>query len=120
MDLVEKGMSQMGTSPKMPFRFVQSSQFPSEQSLMPEHQQDHPVPEDWTCYCVHVRVTLEKGEVISPTIPCMECLLFVDMFKEGIQEQITKAVVLPPREAVLSFGQQLHKEGLPLGSARDV
>ena len=32
VDLVEEGMSEIGTSPKMPFRFMQSSQLPSEQS----------------------------------------------------------------------------------------
>ena len=30
VDLLEEGMSQVGTSPKIPFRFTQSSQSPSE------------------------------------------------------------------------------------------
>ena len=38
MDSLEGGMSWMGTSPELPFRFVQSSQSPSKWSLMPEHQ----------------------------------------------------------------------------------
>ena len=42
------------------------------------------------------------------------------MFQEGLKEQITKAVVLAARQAILFFGWWSHKEGLPLGNARDV
>ena len=37
MNSLEGGMSWMGTSPKMPFRFMQSSLSPSKQSLTPQH-----------------------------------------------------------------------------------
>ena len=38
--LLEETLSKMGSPSKMPFKFTQSSQLPSEQSLSPEHQQD--------------------------------------------------------------------------------
>ena len=47
-------------------------------------------------------------------------MLIADMFQVGLEEQITKAVVLVPGKAILFLGQQSLKEGLPLGNARDV
>ena len=105
VDLLEEGMLQMDVSPKMPFKFTQSNQSPSEQSLMPQYQQDHTIHEDWVCYCVHVGVTLgEGGGDQPPPSHAWSGLLIADMFQEGLKEQITKAVVLAPGEAVLIFG----------------
>ena len=47
-------------------------------------------------------------------------LLIADMLQKGIKEEITEAVVLALREAILFFGWQSHKEGHPLEGARDV
>ena len=72
---------------------------------MPEHQQDHPIPEDQTCYCIHVRVTMgEEGGNHPPPSHARSGSLIVDMFQEGLEEQITEAVVLAPVEVVLFFG----------------
>ena len=110
VDSMEEEVSQIGASPKMPFRFTQSRQSPSEQSLMSEHQQDHPILEDQVHYCVHVRVTLGEWGGNQP-LPChaWSSLLIVDMLQEGLKEQITEAVIVA-----------LGKEGLSLESARDV
>ena len=58
---LEEALSQMGTSSKMSFHFVQCGRSPSKQSLLPEHQQSNPAQEDCTHYCVYVRVTLGEG-----------------------------------------------------------
>ena len=42
------------------------------------------------------------------------------MFHDGLEEQITEAVVLFSGKAILFFGWWSLKEGLPLGDARDV
>ena len=42
------------------------------------------------------------------------------MFQDSLKEVITEAVALAPGEAILSFGRQCQKEGLPYMSARDV
>ena len=47
-------------------------------------------------------------------------LLIVDMFQEGIEEWIIKAVIFASGEAILFFGRQLLKEWLPLGNIIDV
>ena len=71
------------------------------------------------CYCVHARVTLGEGAGDQPPPSNTWCdLLILDMFQEGIEEQITKAVVLTPGEAFLFFGGQSLEEGLPLGNTR--
>ena len=46
-------------------------------------------------------------------------LLIADMFQDGLEEQITDAVVLAPIEVVLFFGWQLLGERLPLDEVRD-
>ena len=46
--------------------------------------------------------------------------LIADMFQEGLEEQITKAVVLATWVAILFFMQWSCKGGLPFGNARDV
>ena len=60
--LMKEVLSQMGTSPKMPFRFMWSSRLPSVCSLCIECQWACPVtPDIWTPYCIHIRVTLPEG-----------------------------------------------------------
>ena len=121
MNSLEEGLSWMDTSPKMLFMFMQSSQLPSKQSLTPEHQQDHPVSEDQTCYCIHMRVTLgEGGGNQPPSSHAWSSSLIADTLQEGLKEQITKVVVLASREAILLFGWQSYKKELPLGSTRDI
>ena len=46
--------------------------------------------------------------------------LITDIFQESLEERITKPVVLASGEAILFFGRQSLKEGLPHGKARDV
>ena len=106
----------MGTSSRAAFGFTWSRQSLSKQSLTPEHWQDHPIHEDQMCYCVHIRATLREGECDQPPPShAWSGSLIADMFQEGLEEQVTKA-----GEAILFFGWQSCKEGLPLGYARDV
>ena len=121
VDLLEERMSWMAASSKMPFRFMQSSHSPSEWSLTPDCQQDNPTLEEQTWFCIHVRVMLGEGGGDQPQYShAWSGFFIVDMFQEGLKEQITEAVVLAPEEAILFFGQWSCKEGLPLWSARDV
>ena len=70
---LEEALSQIGTSSKMPFHFMQCSRLPSESSLLPEHQPSNPAHEDQMCYCIQVRVTLWEGEGDQPpTSLCMD------------------------------------------------
>ena len=46
--------------------------------------------------------------------------IIADIFQEGLEERITKAMILAPEEAILFFGRQSLKEGLPHGRARGV
>ena len=118
---LEEGLSQKDTLSKMPFKFLQPSQLPSEWSIIPEHQQDHLAYEDWICYCIHIRVILGEGGGDQPQ-PSHAWIgsLIVDMFQEDLEEQITKAVVLAPGKAILFFRRWSFKEGLPLGNICDV
>ena len=121
VELLEEGMSWIGTFLRMPFRFMQSIWSPSEQTLMPGCQQYHPVLEDWVHYFIHIRVTLGKGGGNQPPpIHAWSGSLVVGMLQEGLEEQITEAVVPALREAILFFGWQSHKEGLPLEGTRDI
>ena len=87
VDLLEAVMSWMGTSPKNPFRFMQSSQLPSEWSLTPEHQLDHTIHEDQVCYCIHIRVTLGEGWAnLPPPSHAWSGLLITDMCQVGLME----------------------------------
>ena len=53
-----------------------------------------------------MRVTLgEGGGDQPPPSHAWSGLLIVDMLQEGLKEQITKAVILAPGEAILFFGQ---------------
>ena len=73
---------------------------------MPECPQDHPAQEVWMHYCIHVRVTLgEGGGNQPPPSHTGSGSLIADMFQEGLEEQITEAVVLAPEEGILFFGR---------------
>ena len=56
----------------------------------------------------------------SPSSHAWTGSLIADMFQDGLEEQTAEAVVLAPGEVILFFRQQLLKEGLPHGDARDV
>ena len=49
----------------------------------------------------------------------MDQFIIADMFQDGLEEQITEAVVLAPGEVILFFGRW-SREGLLLGDMRDV
>ena len=121
-NLLEEVSSQTGASPRAPFRFTQSSRSPSIWSLSPEGRWAHlMIPDNLMHYCVHIRVTLGEGSGDQPPPShAWSGLLIADMFQDGLQEWITKAVVLAAGEAILFFERWLHKEGLPYTSARDV
>ena len=72
---------------------------------MPKHQQDHPTHEDWMHYCIHIKVILREGRGDQPPPShAWSGSLIVDLFQEGLEEWITKAVVLDPGKAILFFG----------------
>ena len=72
---------------------------------MPEHLLDHPIHEDWTHYCINIRVTFGKGEGDQPPpFHAKSVLLIADMFQSGLEEWITKAIILAQGEATLFFG----------------
>ena len=101
---LEEALSQMGTSSKMPFCFRQHGRLPLEWSLLPEHWQTDPECEDGMCYCIQVRVTLGEGGGDQPPHPnAWTSLLIADMFQDGLEEWITKAVVLAPKAGDLIF-----------------
>ena len=81
----------------------------------------HPVPEDWMCYCIQDRVTLgEGGGNQPPPSHAWTSLLIANIFQDGLEEWITDAVILAPREVILFFRWQSFKEGLCLGDTRDI
>ena len=103
---LEEGLSQMGALSKMLFIFLQSSQSPSEWSLLPEHQQDHPTHKD----------------LMQPTLtfPNMEWLIN-NRYVPGWSWRVDYQSCSPcPREAILFFGRWSLKEELQLRNARDV
>ena len=68
----------------------------------------------------HQSDSRERGGNQPQPTHALSGLLIADMFQDGLKEQITEPVVLAPGEVILLFGRQLHKEGLPYTSARDV
>ena len=93
-------LSQMGTSPKMPYRLT----LPSMHSLSLEHQWAHSVtPHNWTHYCVHVRVTQGVGRGNQPLpFHTWNGLLIANILQEACNTDcITKDAVLAPGEAIL-------------------
>ena len=72
-------------------------------------------------YCIHIRVILGEGRGDQPPPPhAWTGSLIADIFQEGLEGRITKAVVLDPGEAILFFGRWSLKEGLPHRKVRDV
>ena len=118
---LEEALSQIGASSKMPFHFVWHDGSPSKWSLSPEHWQSNPAHEDEMHDCIQVIVTLgEGGGDQPPPSHTWTGSLIANMFQGGLEEWITEAVVLAPREVILLFGWWSLKEGLPLGDTRDV
>ena len=109
---LEEVLLQMGTSTKMPFRFTQSSRLPSKWSLPPECWWGHSItPEDQMCYYIHIRWLFRMGGVINPLSHAWSGLLIADILQEACpKDQITKALVLSPREAILFFGRSSCNE----------
>ena len=112
VDSLKEGMSWMGASPKTPFRFMQSLQLPSKWSLMPEHWQDHLVPDDEMCYCIPTLQWLwGKGVATSPPPShAWSGSLILDMFQEDLKEQGGNLIL----SMIITQGRA------PLRSTRDV
>ena len=69
-DLIEEVLTQIGMSPKVPFRFTQSNRLPSTHSLSPEGGQACSMtPDNKMCYCIPIRLTLEEREATSLHLP---------------------------------------------------
>ena len=95
-ELIEAVLLHLYASPKMPFRFRQTNQSPSERSVSSEHQQDHPItPKDRKHYCVQVRVILGDREGDQP--PLSHAWGGSLAWQE---DWITETVVLSPGEAI--------------------
>ena len=121
-DLLEEVSLQTGASPKAPFRFTQLSRLPSIWSLLPEGRWAcSMIADNWTHYCIYIRVTLGEGGGNQP-LPshAWSESLIADMFHDGFKESITKGVVLALGEAILFFRRISHKEVLSYASARDI
>ena len=110
-------------SPQMPFRFGRTSQSPSERSVSSECQHNcSRTPEDRRHYCIWVRVTLEdRGGDQPPPPHAWEGCLNTDILQEAWPEdQITKAMLWSPGEAILFFGRHSRNKGLPYHRTRNV
>ena len=70
--------------------------------------------EGQACYCIHIRVTLGEGGGDQPPPSHAWSSLIADMFQQGFDEQITEAVVLAPREAILFFLMIIMQGRVPL------
>ena len=120
---MEEILSQIGTSPKTPFRLIQLSQWTSIHSLSLKHQWAHWVtPNNWMCYCIHVRVSLREGrDNQPPTFLCMEWISNCwHITKSCPRDLITEAVVLALGEAILFFGSCSCYESLLYRNAQDI
>ena len=92
-DLLEEVLSQTGASPRAPFRFTPSSRLPSIWSLSPEGRRACSMtPENWMHYCIHVKSDSRGGNQPLPS-HTWSGLLIADMFQDGLEEQITEAVI---------------------------
>ena len=113
--LLEEVSSQMGTSLKTPFRFMQSSRSPSINSLSPEDRRAcWMTPENCMFYCSHVRVTLGEGGNCPPPSHAWSGLLIADVFHDDHQEWITEAVVLAQGRPSCSLEEDGAKKGSPI------
>ena len=95
--LMEEELSQMGVSPRMPFRFTQLSRSPFVHSLSLACWWAHSTtPDDQMHYCIHSRVTLEEGRGDQPPPShAWSGSLIADILQKACsRDQITEAVVL--------------------------
>ena len=120
---MEEVASQMGMSPKTPFRFTQLSRSPSICSSLLEHWLVHSTtPDDWMQYCIHIRVTLKEGKGDQPSSSDVwSGSLISSKLQEACPgDQITKPIVLVPGEAVLFLGRCSLQEGFLYNNVWDV
>ena len=119
---MEEVLSQAGASPKMSFRFTQLSRLPLIHSILLGHQWAHSTtPDNWMCYCAHIRVALLGEGQSTPPFHMWCRSLIADILQEACPRYcITKAVVLALGEAILFFGRHLHKEGLLYRNTKDI
>ena len=92
-------------------------------SLPPEHQRaQSTTPDDWTCYCVLIRVTLGQRRCDQPPPShAWNGSLIANILQEACPgDQITKSVVLVPGEAILFFRRCSCKEGLLYSNVQDI
>ena len=80
------------------------------------------LPDNQTCYCIHIRVTLGDGRDDQPPPTHMwSGSVIADMLQEAFpSDHITKAVVLALGEAILFFGRHSCKEGLLYRNSKEV
>ena len=80
------------------------------------------MPNDWTCYCIHIRVTLKEGKGDQPPPShTWNRSLIANILQEACPgDQIREVVVLVPGEAVLFFRRCSLKEGLLYNNGWDV
>ena len=120
---MEEVLLHPGASPQMPFRFRRTGQSPSERLVSSEHQWDHSIfPEGRRWYCIWVRVMLGGGggDQSPPSHVWGGCLI-TDILQEAWPEdQITKAVILSPGEAILFFSRCSRNKGLPYCRGRSI
>ena len=101
--------------PKASFRFTQLSRLPYVGSLSSKGRWAcSTTPDNWTHYCVHVRVTLGEGRGDQPALSHVwSGLQITDMLQESCPgDWITETVVLTPGKQFF-FGRCLHREGSP-------
>ena len=120
---MEEVFSHLDAPSKVSFRLTQLSRSPSEWSWSLECWWDCSMtPKDWTCYCVHIWVTLWEGIGDQPPPShTWNGLIISDILQEACpRDCITEAVVLALGEAIQFFGRCLHKEGLLYCSTQDI
>ena len=104
----------------MPFHFTQYGRSPLEWSLLPEHQQTDPACEDWTCYCIQLRVTIGegRGDQTPPPLAWI-CLLIANMFQDRPWRMNYRSNGLGPQGGDLILWSTITQRGASLGDARD-
>ena len=77
-------------------------------------------PEDWTCYCIHVRVTLGEGRGDQPPPSyTWNGSLIANILQEACpRDCITEALVLAPEEEILFFRRCSCNQGPLYGNAQ--
>ena len=116
--LDRRGINAVGAFPKYPLDLHNQTDHPLYVLYLQRVDRHAQGPQ--IHYCIHVRVTLgEGGNQPSPSHVWSGSLI-ADIFQDDLEEWITKALILAPGEAILFFGRQSCKEGLPFGNARDI